>query len=258
MKNYFPLGYKNKHNESLKDLFLILKMVAIPIKFVVVIVLAVACCHCQSEKIGSDSSTWEKLQISPDTFSSVEYANFLIEIYEHTDNNKATTTMSQKKYFYSPLAILDHKSAVSLYNNVTNQSEMRFRIEMWNDKVQNEVVKHLNEIVGHEIKSNQIRVIPSKKIILTSDVPTAGEYSISSPWTNYDKRKILRLSLTCDRFGGGERRKRHGFNVGEIHGTATGNLFFLIHGNGGSSSFIFCLFRSKNLFERGSNREEFS
>ena len=171
-------------------------MVAIPIKFVVVIVLAVACCHCQSEKIGSDSSTWEKLQISPDTFSSVEYANFLIEIYEHTDNNKPATTMSQKKYFYSPLAILDHKSAVSLYNNVTNQSEMRFRIEMWNDKVQNEVVKHLNEIVGHEIKSNQVRVIPTKKIILTSDVPTA-EYSISSPWTNYDKSKILRLSLSC-------------------------------------------------------------
>ena len=133
-------------------------MVAIPIKFVVVIVLAVACCcHCQSEKIGSDSSTWEKLQISPDTFSSVEYANFLIEIYEHTDNNKATTTMSQKKYFYSSLAILDHKSAVSSYNRFTKQPEMRFRIEMWNDKVQNEVVKHLkkNRRSRNQIESSQ-------------------------------------------------------------------------------------------------------
>jgi hypothetical protein len=128
-------------------------MVTIPIKFVLVIVFA--CCHCQSEKIGSDSSTWEKLQISPDTFSSVEYGNFLIEIYEHTDNNKATTTMSQKKYFYSPLAMLDHKSAVSLYNNVTNKSEMRFRIEMWNNKVQNEVVKHLNEIESSQSHSRE-------------------------------------------------------------------------------------------------------
>ena len=34
------------------------------------------------------------------------------------------------------------------------------------------------------------------------------------------------------RVGGGERGKRHGFNVGEIHGTTTGNLFFLIHGTG--------------------------
>ena len=169
----------------------------VAIKFVVVIVLAVACCHCQSEKIGSDSSTCaEKLQISPDTFSSVEYANFLIEIYEHTDNNKATTTMSQKKYFYSPLAILDHKSAVSSYNRFTKQPEMRFRIEMWNDKVQNEVVKHLKKIVGHEIKSNQVRVIPLEKVIFTSNVPTEN-YSISPEWTNYDKSKILRLSLTC-------------------------------------------------------------
>ena len=171
-------------------------MVAIPIKFVVVIVLAVACCHCQSEKIGSDSSTWEKLQISPDTFSSVEYANFLIEIYEHTDNNKpATTNTSQKKYFYSPLAILDHKSAVSSYNRFTKQPEMRFRIEMWNDKVQNEVVKHLNEIVGHEIKLNQVRVIPMKKVILTSDVSTE-EYSISSRWANYDSKSVW-FSLSC-------------------------------------------------------------
>ena len=28
------------------------------------------------------------------------------------------------------------------------------------------------------------------------------------------------------RIGGGERGKRHEFNVGEIHGTATGNLVF--------------------------------
>ena len=34
------------------------------------------------------------------------------------------------------------------------------------------------------------------------------------------------------RIGGGERGKRHEFNVGDIHGTATGNLFFLVHGNG--------------------------
>nr|CAH0101839.1 unnamed protein product [Daphnia galeata] len=172
-------------------------MVAIPIKFVVVIVLAVACCHCQSEKIGSDSSTWEKLQISADTFSSVEYANFLVEIYEHTDNNKASTTMSQKKYFYSPLTILDHKSAVSSYNRFTKQPEMRFRIEMWNDKVQNEVVKHLKKIVGQEIQSDNVKVFPMKKIILISDVPTE-EYSISSRWSNYDsKSKSIWFSLSC-------------------------------------------------------------
>ena len=49
---------------------------------------------------------------------------------------------------------------------------MRFRVEMWNDKVQNKVVKYLQQIVGHEIKSNQVRVI------LNSNIPTE-DYSIS-------------------------------------------------------------------------------
>ena len=60
------------------------------------------------------------------------------------------------------------------------------------------------------------------------------------------------------RFGGGERGKRHEFDVGSIHGTATGNLFFLLHGTGGISTFIIiiqCLFEYCSLFERGSNRD---
>ncbi|XP_046645655.1 probable E3 ubiquitin-protein ligase bre1 [Daphnia pulicaria] len=151
-------------------------------------------CNCQSDNPFA-SSSWAKLQISPDTLGSMEYGNFLIEIYEHANNHKATTTPNQKKYYYSPIALLDHKSANSTYNRVTKQSEMRFRIEMWNNKVQNEVVKHLND-VGHEVKSNKVTVIPFEKVILTSKRPTV-DYSLSPEWTNYDKSKTLRLSLSC-------------------------------------------------------------
>ncbi len=59
------------------------------------------------------------------------------------------------------------------------------------------------------------------------------------------------------RFGGGERGKRHEFINGEIHGTATRNLFFLLHGSGAISNFIIsCFYRSWYLLERGSNRIE--
>ncbi len=34
------------------------------------------------------------------------------------------------------------------------------------------------------------------------------------------------------RFGVGERGKCHGFDIGDIHGTAAGNLFFLFRGSG--------------------------
>ena len=169
---------------SITCLLIFMTFVIMPIKL-----------NCQSNSPGV-SSSWAKLQISPHTLSSVEYGNFLIEIYEHVNNHETTTTASQKKYFYFLLALLDHKSAESSHNNVTRQSEMRFRVEMWSDKVKNEILKHLNEIVGHEIKSNQVRVILLEKVILTSNVPTE-DYSLSPVWTNYDKSKILRLSLTC-------------------------------------------------------------
>jgi hypothetical protein len=35
------------------------------------------------------------------------------------------------------------------------------------------------------------------------------------------------------RFGGGERGKRHEFEVGDIHGPTTGNLLLLVHGTDG-------------------------
>jgi hypothetical protein len=73
---------------------------------------------------------------------------------------------------------------------------MRFRIEMWNDKVQKEVVKHLKISIGHHIKSNQVRVIPLEKVILTSKSPTV-DYSLYPEWTNYDESKSLWFSLSC-------------------------------------------------------------
>ena len=171
-------------------------MATIPIKCILTIFLAFTICRCSCQDSSVDSSSWAKLQISPVSLSSMEYGNFLVEIYEHANNHKATTIASQKKYFYSPIALLDHKSAASTYNRATKQPEMRFQIEMWNDKVQNEVVKHLNKIVDQEIQSDKVRVIPLEKVILTSKIPTA-DYSLSPVWTTYDKSKILRLSLSC-------------------------------------------------------------
>jgi hypothetical protein len=151
------------------------------------------CCQCQL--FGASSSSRAKLKISLDTFSSMEYGNFLVEIYEHADYNQKSSDI-QKKYFYSPIALLDHSSAVSTYNKFTKQPEMRFRIEMWNDKVQNEVVKYLNKIVGQEIQPDNVRVLPLEKVFLTSEIPTE-DYFLSPVWKNYDKGKTLWFSLSC-------------------------------------------------------------
>ena len=66
-----------------------------------------------------------------------------------------------------------------------------------NDKVQKEVeiLKPLNQIVSHEIKSNQMRVIPLEKIILNRNI-TTEDYSLSTVRTNYYKSKIIFLLCT--------------------------------------------------------------
>jgi hypothetical protein len=73
---------------------------------------------------------------------------------------------------------------------------MRFRIEMWNEKVQNEVVKHLFKSVDKEIQPYNVKIIPLENVILASKRPSA-DYSLSPMWANYDKSKTLRLSLSC-------------------------------------------------------------
>ena len=73
---------------------------------------------------------------------------------------------------------------------------MRFGIEMCNDKFENEMVEHLNEILGCEIKSNRGRVVPLERVILTINVPTT-DYFLPSVRTPYGKSKILRLPLSC-------------------------------------------------------------
>ncbi|EFX63632.1 hypothetical protein DAPPUDRAFT_119038 [Daphnia pulex] len=162
----------------------------------IILVSLAVCCNCQSNNPVASSSSWAKLRISPDTFSFMEYGNFVVRIYEHANNHVAATTASQKRYFYSPLALLDHSSAVSSYNGLTKQPEMLFRIVMWSNKVENEVVQHLSGITGHPIKSYQVSVIPLENLILISGSPPV-DFWLNPWWTYYDGRKTRWLSLSC-------------------------------------------------------------
>ena len=92
------------------------------------------------------SSSWAKLQISPTELCSMPYGSFRVNIYEHAENHKATTPPARFKYFYSPIGLLDHNSAITSFNNVRKQPEVHFRIEMWNNKVESQVVQYLTFI----------------------------------------------------------------------------------------------------------------
>ena len=124
----------------------------------------------RNDSIKTDrENSWSKLEISPVELGSMAYSNYAINVYGHSFNNLASTTNDKKKFYYTPVARLDHLSASSSFNNVTQQAEMRFRVEMWNDAVQNEVFKFTSALVKDpSLQSNQVRVLPMEKVMLFS------------------------------------------------------------------------------------------
>ena len=144
----------------------------------------------------SSSYSWAKLQISSDTLSSMEYGNYRVDIYEHSKNQHPNTPSNRHKYYYAPIALLDHKSAISSYNKVTKNPEMKFRIEMWNKNVTEKVVLHLNNFVDHRVSEDQVAVIPFENVILVNLLPSSS-FSMSTHWKGIRHDRHIWFTLSC-------------------------------------------------------------
>lgn len=146
------------------------------------------------------SSSWSKLQISPEELGSMSYENYGINIYGHSANN-LQVDHAKKRYYYSPISLLNHKSANSFFNNITDQYEVRFKVEMWNEELEKEIVKFTSDLVGHPLKQSQIRVLPLEKVMLSSNSqhPTRLPFKLSKDWSNYQRHQSVIFVLTCAR-----------------------------------------------------------
>ena len=157
--------------------------------------LIFGCVHSHTLKDAWRSSmTWDKLEISPNPITSMPYADSRINIYEHVDNQKAANS---KKYFYTPVSLLDHQTAIRSFNNITQQPEVRFRIELWNEHIENETAAHLSKVLDKKVESHQMQVIPFDKVVLVSSI-TSPLYTIPTDWTPCNQlRKSIVFSLKC-------------------------------------------------------------
>jgi len=81
---------------------------------------------------------------------------FRINIYKHSRNNNMSGVNEKKRFFYAPIVLLDHQSAYSSFNNVTNEPELRFRIEMWNKQVEEQIAKHIKILTDETILHSQV------------------------------------------------------------------------------------------------------
>jgi len=147
------------------------------------------------DDVDSSTSSLSRLEISPTNLPSMDYGDFRINIYAHSSNDRQMNNLL-KRYYYSPLCVLNHKSVKSSFNHVTNQAQVRFPIEMWNSDIEKAILKHTSALVNHPLTKNQIQVLPIEDLKLVPDVP--GLYNISKSWIKYQHLpRSVNFTLTC-------------------------------------------------------------
>ncbi|KAI9556262.1 hypothetical protein GHT06_018836 [Daphnia sinensis] len=94
----------------------------------------------------------------PVVFDTVSLGDFHIRTYEKA--------MASSRFYFAPLALLEHTSASSGRNNLTGEYQLVFRVEMWNDELRYIVKDYLRNITGVSIEENRVSILPFEKISL--------------------------------------------------------------------------------------------
>jgi hypothetical protein len=95
----------------------------------------------------------------PVAFDTVPLGDFHIRTYE-----KVLEPASSHRFYFAPLALLEHTSASSVRNNLTGENHMIFRVEMWTDELLYIVKEHLNNVTGLVIAENRVSILPFEKV----------------------------------------------------------------------------------------------
>ncbi len=139
-------------------------------------------------------STWGELEISQRAFGYMPFRNFHVSIYE-----SAVTVRKhgdERKFFCSPLVILDPDSAESVFNWVTEQHQALFQVELWNQEVKAQVIEYLSRATGAIINDFQVTVIPFEEVILSSNVSSEMFEEIQG-WVPYQLHEKVLFTLNC-------------------------------------------------------------
>ncbi|XP_046456152.1 uncharacterized protein LOC124203522 [Daphnia pulex] len=123
----------------------------------------------------------------PIKISSVQFEFVCVHIYD-----SQTIKNSKKIYFYSPMALLNHKNVASIHN--TPSLSVSFAI--WNQEVRANVTKHLSQLLSQQIEPSQVKIFPFDSVRLTSKVQSA-DFSLTNEWLPYDNQPSLRFTLIC-------------------------------------------------------------
>ena len=142
-----------------------------------------------------DSDTWARLQIGHDVFTTLHYGDLEVKVYEQLKKPNANKKEAQPWHYFMPVNVLLPDSAECIFNKFTNENELRFSIEFWNDDLRQRIVEHLNDSEG--IASAKVAVIPFEQVMLTTTKPSQY-YRPTNSWVPYRGQKSMNFSLIFD------------------------------------------------------------
>ena len=100
-------------------------------------------------------------------------------------------------FFHPPLGLLLHHSASSQLDTQTGTNQIVFDVEMWNDQLRKEIIRHLSEATGQSVRSFQLQIMPYDRVLLKSRRPS-DIYRMTDQWLHLSpSNKVVRFTLTC-------------------------------------------------------------
>lgn len=126
----------------------------------------------------------------PVAFDTVSLGDFHIRTYEKLIASQVS------RFYFAPLALLDHTSASGGRNNLTGENQLVFRVEMWNDELLHIVKEQLSNITGLPITENRVSILPFDKVSLRCQ--RCSSTRLDSHWRSFSHSpKHMEFRMIC-------------------------------------------------------------
>lgn len=102
---------------------------------------------------------------------------------------------SRSLYQFTPAAILDMSTITQWYSGVNSQHFVGFRVQMWNETIQQAVASHLSQLTGRKIRTYQVQSVPFDRVVLKAHSGDDERYQTAYPWIPYTE--TVGFSLPC-------------------------------------------------------------
>ena len=100
--------------------------------------------------------------------------------------------------YFTPSVLLDHTSATSFYNEVTQQHQMSFYVEMWTEALQEHIADSLRNLTG-DAGLLRVSILPFDRVVISSSSTFLSSHRMSPTSYSFSKLpKRLELRIGCD------------------------------------------------------------